>query len=153
MDEREGGCLCGYVHYTVNGAPNVCVACHCTFCQRFTSSDYSLFAYFDQSQVHLNTAVSEYVHHSDETGRAITLQFCARCGVTVAVVAESRPDWVGIQIGTLDDKSGMHVQRHVWTRSKQLGTVIPDDVDVYEKGSSGGAEPTRKASRRDSPSE
>ncbi len=153
VDEQQGGCLCGDVRYAVNGAPKVCLACHCTFCQRFTSSAYSSVAYFDQNQVHLRTAVSEYVHRSDETGRTMTMQFCARCGVTVAVVAEARPGWVGVQIGTLDEKFGIRIQRHVWTRSKQRGTVIPEDVDEYDKGSADGAAPTRKASRRGSPSE
>jgi hypothetical protein len=47
----------------------------------------------------------------------------------------------------LHDKSGVRVERHVWTRSKQPWTVIPDDVDVYDKGSADGAEPIRRATR------
>jgi hypothetical protein len=102
-------------------------------------------AYFNESQVTMSGDVKEYEHRSDETGRATVLKFCPRCGVTVAHVAQARPGWIGIEIGTLNDKTAFRLQRHVWTRSKQLWTVIPDDVDIYDKGSADGAEPIRKA--------
>jgi len=146
-DHVEGGCLCGDVRYRIEGKPIVCLACHCTFCQRITSSAYSSVAYFNESQVEIAGDVKEYEHRSDETGRATVLKFCPRCGVTVAHVAKARPGWIGIEIGTLNDKTGARLQRHVWTRSKQPWTVIPDDVDVFDKGSADGAEPVKRAMR------
>jgi hypothetical protein len=106
-------------------------------------------AYFNESQVSITGDTKKYEHRSDETGRTTVLKFCPRCGVTVAHVAQARPGWIGVEIGTLHDKSGARVERHVWTRSKQPWTVIPDDVDVYDKGSADGAEPIRRAVRAD----
>ena len=38
----EGGCLCGQVRIRVRAPPLLSMACHCTGCQRMTSSAFSL---------------------------------------------------------------------------------------------------------------
>jgi hypothetical protein len=40
----EGGCRCGQVRFRVSAPPLVTSACHCTGCQRMSSSAYSLTA-------------------------------------------------------------------------------------------------------------
>src|SRR5215470_19244491 len=39
-----GGCRCGRVRFRINAAPLLTMACHCTGCQRMTSSAFSLSA-------------------------------------------------------------------------------------------------------------
>ncbi len=41
---REGGCRCGRVRFKVTKAPLVTMACHCTGCQKMSSSAFSLSA-------------------------------------------------------------------------------------------------------------
>lgn len=38
----KGGCRCGRVQFTVNAAPLITSACHCTGCQKMTGSAFSL---------------------------------------------------------------------------------------------------------------
>ncbi|WP_075290777.1 GFA family protein [Pararhizobium arenae] len=40
----EGGCRCGRVRLKISKAPIMTMACHCTGCQRMSSSAYSLSA-------------------------------------------------------------------------------------------------------------
>lgn len=40
----EGGCRCGQVRFRVSVPPILTMACHCTGCQRMTSSAFSLSA-------------------------------------------------------------------------------------------------------------
>jgi hypothetical protein len=40
----EGKCLCGQTRFKVSAPPLVTMACHCTGCQRMSSSAYSLSA-------------------------------------------------------------------------------------------------------------
>lgn len=42
MSKRTGECRCGAVQFEVEGPPLLTIACHCTGCQRMTSSAYSL---------------------------------------------------------------------------------------------------------------
>ena len=41
---QAGGCICGAVRYTIEQAPLEVYACHCTDCQRITSSAFSIGA-------------------------------------------------------------------------------------------------------------
>ncbi len=39
---QGGGCQCGALRYEVTQAPHLTSACHCTDCQRITSSAFSM---------------------------------------------------------------------------------------------------------------
>lgn len=39
---REGGCRCGRVRFRIDAPPMLSMACHCTGCQKMTSSAFSL---------------------------------------------------------------------------------------------------------------
>jgi hypothetical protein len=39
---QTGGCQCGKVRYKISEAPQLVYTCHCTDCQRFTSSAFSM---------------------------------------------------------------------------------------------------------------
>jgi hypothetical protein len=81
----EGGCVCGAVRYRVNGMPGIALACHCKFCQRRTGTAFASLAYFLEADVEvLQGEMTEYEQRSDESGRWQRMQFCPRCGTTVA---------------------------------------------------------------------
>ena len=135
---HEGGCLCGRVRYSVTGAPKVALICHCTICQRRTGSAFSLNAYFQASQVTtLSGALRQYEYRSDESNRTILLEFCESCGTTIGWAAEFVPGWCAIAGGTFDQPAWLKVERHVWTRSAHEWMPLPQDLDLFEKGSLG----------------
>ena len=39
---RRGACRCGYIRFQITGPELITAACHCTGCQRMTSSAFSL---------------------------------------------------------------------------------------------------------------
>ncbi|KFG71017.1 GFA family protein [Microvirga sp. BSC39] len=55
MSDREqvhnGECRCGQVRFHVRGAPILTMACHCTGCQRMTSSAFSLSSLYASADV------------------------------------------------------------------------------------------------------
>ena len=134
---REGGCLCGAVRYQVQGSPSRTVVCHCKFCQRCTGSAFAVWPTYAQRDVQTKGALSAYEHRSDESGRWIRLNFCARCGTTVSSTFEKGADEVAILGGTFDDTGWLDVDRHVWTRSKQHWVALPQDARLFEKSSTG----------------
>ena len=132
-DVHEGGCLCGAVRYKTTGKPMSVSVCHCTFCQRRTGSAFSIPVYFPDEQIEFNDGErSVYQHISDESGRWLRVEFCPKCGTTVAWSSERRPGAHGISGGTFDDPDWVEVERHVWTRSKQKLAAIPPGVEQYE---------------------
>src|SRR4051812_38712476 len=101
IDIHEGGCVCGNVRYRAVGEPVLATVCHCKFCQKRTGSAFSQPVVFKAEQVEFSGGPrTTYEHRSDETQRWLRMQFCPRCGTTVAWQAERRPGTLGISAGT-----------------------------------------------------
>ena len=139
---HEGGCLCGAVRFRATDRPFRTGICHCTFCQRRSGSAFGVGVYFKKEDVEFTRGeLTSYVHTSDESGRTLTLGFCANCGTTVTWTAELFPDARAIAGGAFDDPRWLKIERHTWTRSARGFVPIPDGVEQHEKGSV--SQPTR----------
>ena len=52
---REGGCLCGAVRFTAEGAPKWTSYCHCQSCRRHTGAPVAAYAGFETAKVRFTT--------------------------------------------------------------------------------------------------
>jgi hypothetical protein len=132
---HEGGCLCRAVRYRVKNPPVRTSVCHCRNCQLRTGSAFGIGAYFNQADVEIRGDLNTYEYRSDESGRWLRTQFCARCGTTVTWTAEVFPGIRAIAGGSFDDPGWLKLDRHVWTRSRHNWFVFPPGVHIFEKGS------------------
>jgi hypothetical protein len=123
-------------------------ACHCTFCQKVTGSSFYAESIFPKSSVLFNTgALSSYEHMSDGSNKKIFVHFCPNCGTTVSLTFERWPDMRGISRGCYDDPNAVTLTSHIWTRSAQTGTALPEAVECFAKARmslEGQAEPSIK---------
>ena len=76
--------------------------------------------------------LTEYEHRSDESNHWIRLQFCSRCGTTVALKLEHAPGACVISGGTFDDPNWVKLDKHIWTRSAQHWVAFPPNMDRFE---------------------
>ena len=133
-EELEGGCLCGRVRFRTTQAPLRTLACHCTFCQKVTGSSYFAESMFPMDAVLFNTEkLSRYEHLSDASNKKVFVHFCPNCGTTVSLTFERWPDIRGISRGCYDDPNAVAVSSHIWTRSAQTGTALPEGVECFAK--------------------
>lgn len=135
--KHEGGCLCGDVRYRTLAEPIRVTICHCQFCQRFTGSAYLVEPIFRRGDVaFLGAPAKQFGHRSDESGKRVTLNFCATCGTNICLELERFPDVLGLCGGTFDDPNWFDRApdrcRHIFTRSAQNGVVLPAGYDLYE---------------------
>jgi hypothetical protein len=130
-----GGCLCGAVRYRASTPPSRTVACHCTFCQRATGSAFALWPVFRQDSLEIDGTLSTYETRSDESGRWIRLHFCPKCGTTIGSHWQEERGEIALLAGTFDDTSGVGVDYHVWTRSKQHWFELPPAAKTFPKES------------------
>ena len=83
-----------------------------------------------------NGELSVYEHVSDESGRWLRLEFCARCASTIGFTLEAVPGIRAIGAGTFDDpawiRSDVHEFRHVYVRSAGDWPTLPVGVEQYE---------------------
>ncbi len=138
MEKHEGGCVCGAVRYAVSGDPLRVTVCHCTWCQRRTGSGFAVEPAFWADKVVVSGGpLTKYRHVSDESGRWLDIEFCPACGTTIGMTLEWRPGIRLIDAGTFDDpgwiRSDRHLFRHIFMRSAQRWSIVPDGVEKYEQ--------------------
>ncbi len=73
MKIYNGGCLCGAVRVTAQGAPLRVGLCHCLDCRKFHGALFHASAIFPAAAVEITGETGQY------EGRA----FCPRCGSSV----------------------------------------------------------------------
>lgn len=123
-----GGCQCGAVRYELRAAPVVFYLCHCTECQKQSSS-----AFGESVRVRAEDITVEgerQVWNRDGSKGRMGCEFCPECGTRLF---HSRPGSLNIKGGTFDDRSWMHPAGHIWTGSKQPFVAIADDEIAYER--------------------
>jgi hypothetical protein len=95
-------------------------------------------AVFGRDKVAINGApLSKYRHISDESGRWLDLEFCPSCGTTIGFTLQLAPAVRIIDSGTFDEpgwiRADRHHFRHIFLRSAQDWSEVPDGVERYEK--------------------
>jgi len=114
MSQREGGCLCGAVRYTLSGEPRAIALCHCTHCQKQSGSVFSFNLVMRESdyQQHGETAV--FVDRGD-SGEPVQRHFCARCGSPILARIAAAPGKVVLKAGSLDSLDGLRPRAEIYT--------------------------------------
>ena len=82
-------------------------------------------------------ALRTYDHRSDNSKKRVTLNFCGTCGTTLYLELERFPDILGLCGGTFDDPNWFERSpatcRHIFTRSAQIGVVLPAGLSIYQE--------------------
>ena len=125
-----GGCACGAVRYAIDAIPRAFYLCHCSECQRQTSSAYGESLRCDPGSVTIE-GETRTVRRMSESGTVRLGDFCPECGVRLFHRSEGDPDRLNVKAGTLDDTSWLVPAGHIWTGSKQPFVTIGDDELAY----------------------
>lgn len=106
----RGGCLCGAVHFEVNGPMRPVIACHCNQCRK-SSGHYVAATSARRHDVDVRGHVTWY-----QSSGAARRGFCGRCGSNLFW------DGVGanlsIHMGCLDTPSGLELAGHIYCADK-----------------------------------
>jgi len=127
---QTGGCQCGEIRYEITEEPTMVYTCHCTDCQRLTSSAFSLGVVVPEHAFRMTGAEPRSLQRKADSGRVNTRLVCPSCGSWV--VGTPRDGVIRVRAGTLDDTSWLRPTRHIWTRSKQPWVTLPEGDEVFE---------------------
>ena len=126
---QTGGCQCGKLRYEITETPQLVYTCHCTDCQRLTSSAFSMGVVVTETGFRLSGIEPRSLQRTADSGRVNTRLVCPECGAWVC--GTPRGGLVRVRAGTLDDTSWLRPTRHIWTRSKQPRTTVPEGDQIY----------------------
>jgi hypothetical protein len=129
---RTGGCLCGAVRYESEGDPLYSLQCHCRDCQRSSGTAYIAAMRVPASGFRITQgAPKRYLGRAD-SGNEITRAFCGDCGSPLYVQVSTRPDIVGLRVGTLDDPSAFRPEADIFVKSAQPWEHLDPALPKYE---------------------
>ena len=136
---RTGGCLCGAVRYESAGDPVFSLQCHCRDCQRQTGSAYIAAMRVPSAGFRITQGTPKHYVTKSDSGNEVTRAFCGDCGSPIYIKVSTRPDLVGLRVGTLDDPSGFRPDADIFVRSAQpwdhMDPALPK-YDTYPPGKS-----------------
>ncbi|AJD39632.1 GFA family protein [Rhizobium sp. SEMIA 4085] len=110
----EGGCRCGRVRLKISAKPLLTMACHCTGCQKMSSSAYSLSAAIPAEgfEVTRGEPVIGGLH-------GVTRHyFCPHCMSWMFTRPEGMDWFVNLRATMLDDTTWFTPFIETWTREK-----------------------------------
>jgi hypothetical protein len=127
---HRGSCLCGSVHFEVDGAIDAPDACHCKQCRK-QSGHY--FASGSVKRKALTVHGAEHVkwyQSSDKVRRG----FCGNCGSALFWDPLSQQhDWTGIAMGALDTSTGLQLHCHIFVSEKGDYYQISDGLPQHAR--------------------
>ena len=114
LQEHAGGCRCGRVRLMVSAPPLLTMACHCTGCQRMSSSAFSLSAAIpaDGFAVTAGEPVIGGLHG------ATRHYFCGYCLSWLFTRPEGFDQFVNLRPTMLDDRAWSTPFIETWTSEK-----------------------------------
>ncbi|MEM7170137.1 MAG: GFA family protein [Pseudomonadota bacterium] len=132
--QYSGRCLCGAVHYQIDGPLDDPHACHCGMCLR-QSGHFVAGAGARRADL---TVIGEgelaWYQSSDFARRG----FCRRCGSILFWDDDS--DRIGLNMGSLDQPTGLKLERHIFVEDKPDYYEITDGLPQFI----GGSQPAEK---------
>ena len=115
---QAGGCQCGQVRYEITEEPREVNTCHCLYCQRLTSSAFSLGIVVPEKGF-ARPGLSHVGFNAPPIADASTPDWFARSAVPGSAACRGMA-W-SESISTLDDTSWLRPTRHIWTWRSSLG--------------------------------
>jgi len=110
---QTGGCQCGALRYEITQAPIMVYTCHCTDCQRMTSSAFSLGCVLPDGALRLVQGEPKGVQRTTGSGRVSTRWICPECGIWVCTAPRPGSTVRNVRGGTLDDTSWLRPTAHI----------------------------------------
>jgi len=127
MPKVKGGCLCGAVRYESAADPALVAVCHCTTCQKYTGSAFSLNLGMPAGSVTITgDSLATYEDRAGASGNPFFRTFCSLCGSPISGSGDAYSGLTFMKAGTLDDPSWVKPGVHMWCSEKQPWVMIEE---------------------------
>jgi hypothetical protein len=114
-----GQCQCGEIRYQVTGTPATLFVCHCTECQRQSSSAFGMALWIRNGTIKLLSGELKKWIRNTPLGKQMECSFCPTCGTRIFHKILEQNEYFSIKPGTLDDTSWLRPAGHIWTHKAQ----------------------------------
>ena len=107
-EATTGGCLCGAVRFSIQGALREITICHCAMCRR-ASTSVGAYTACAPDAIAISGAKLRWYRSSPIARRG----FCGKCGSQL-FWEPSHGDHLSVSVGSLDDASTLPIGKHIF---------------------------------------
>lgn len=132
MTDTTGGCLCGSIKYSFQGAPVMTGVCHCRDCQKQTGTSFSIIQGVPREALKV-TGTPKVIATRGISGGAVQRHFCGDCGSPLYSLVDEVPALAFLKAGTLDEVSTLAPQFQVWCSTAQPWLTIDPALPRFEQ--------------------
>ncbi len=131
--KRIASCACGDLQVATTGEPEKVSSCSCTDCQRRTGSVFGVTSFFSADQVEFVSGAPRVFERGADSGNALSMNFCPKCGTTLYWTLKDFPGRIVIAVGCFADPEFPQPERHVWAKRKHHWVQFPDGCSLYDE--------------------
>lgn len=133
-----GHCFCKYIQYQAIVNEDLVIICHCTSCQRNSGTAYGVVVGIVGDSFSLESGELKSYESKADSGSIRSRTFCPNCGTRIyAKTIGDGTSFVGLRVGTVDQRELLKPHMQVWCRSAQPWALI-DSIPKIEKQQSMG---------------
>lgn len=129
----NGSCQCGNVKYEITEEPLATYACHCSECQKLSTSAFSVTMLLNRSGFRLLSGELKNWQRPTASGGVAVCWFCPDCGNRIYHDNPAMPEFIRLKPGTLEDTSVLQPQAHVWTCREQHWLRHFADIPKFDR--------------------
>ena len=126
----NGACQCGQVTYQLKAAPIKVIACHCTECQKLSSSAFSITTIIHAKDIDFQGNMNSWERSADSGNRNIA-KFCPDCGTRIYHINPDEADIIKLK-SRLDNAKKVNPVAHIWLGEKQDWYDVPEGVETSD---------------------
>jgi len=127
MGQYRGSCLCGGIHYDIDGELSDFGYCHCTSCRKASGSAHGANIGVMRRDVHIHDAQGYLKEYESSPGKVRA--FCGNCGSPMYAYLRTSSDTIRIRLGSLDTPLGKTAKAHTFVGDKadwdQISGALP----------------------------
>jgi hypothetical protein len=127
MADLSGRCFCGEVRWTYAGPVTRKLVCHCTDCQRATSSPFTAFIGLKPELLQWSGEINHF-----ESAPGTFRGFCPACGTRLYFRSDKWPGEIHVHAATLDEPASYKPDAQVVMRSRASWLDKLDEVPAYQ---------------------
>ncbi len=127
---HKGSCLCGSIHYTVEGELSDFGYCHCQSCRKASGSAYGANAGTRRDQLSLDDPDGNLREFESSPGKKRA--FCGNCGAPLYAYLDASPELMRIRLGSLDTPLFKTAKAHTFVSDKADWHAIEGSLPQFD---------------------
>ncbi|AWL12536.1 hypothetical protein HMF8227_02075 [Saliniradius amylolyticus] len=127
----KGSCLCGSIHFELDGSVTDIIHCHCSLCRKASGSAYATNGFINAEDLRLTDQNNTLTFYESSKGKR--KYFCKSCGAPIYSSNSHSPERYRIRLGALDSDISERPISHNFVTSKANWEDLNAKLPRYEK--------------------